>query len=151
MEFIKFIKKNKSIVVAVLILIAIAVTIFIVKDTVMFDESQAEYGNRLEGLDKVQVTDEQIKQIKSNLKDNTKSVDVSTSGRTINIIIEVKKDTSVEDAKSYANKALETFTDEQKSYFDIEALIKNDEDKEHYPVIGYKHKTRESYTWTRDR
>ena len=147
----EFIKKNKSMIVAGLILLAIIVTIIIVKDTVMFDESQAEYGNRLEGLDKVKVTDEQIKTIKDNLKENTKSVKVEISGRTINIIIEVNKDTSIGDAKSYAEKALETFTDEQKSYFDIEALLKNDEDKDHYPVIGYKHKTRGSYTWTRDR
>jgi len=151
MEFIKFIKKYRSIVVAGLILLALAITILIVKDTVMFDESQAEYGNRLEGIDKVKVTDDQIKQIKSNLKENTKSVDVYTSGRTINIIIEVNKDTPVADAKSYAEKALETFTDEQKSYFDIETIIKNSEDKDHYPIIGYKHKTRGSYTWTRDR
>ena len=146
-----FLKKNKSMIVAGLILLAVVVTIFIVKDTVMFDESQAEYGNRLEGIDKVKVTDDQIKEIKNNLKDNMKSVELSIQGRTINIIIEVNPDTSVGDAKSYAEKALETLTEEQKSYYDIEALVKNSADKDHYPIIGYKHKTRGSYTWTRDR
>ena len=151
MDFIKFIKKYKNMIVAGLILLAVVVAIIIVKNTVMFDESKAEYGNRLEGMDKVKVTEEQIKQIQENLKESTKSVKVELSGRTINLMIEVNAGTSLGDAKACAEKALETFTEDQKSYYDIEALVTQEEDKDHFPIIGYKHKTRGSYTWTRDR
>jgi len=145
------IEKNKNIIVAVLILIAIVAAIFIVKNTVMFDETKAVYGNRTDGAKKVKVTEDQVKKIQNALKDKAKSVKVNQEGRTINIIIDTKPEVDLATAKEMANTALGEFTDAQKSYFDIEALIKNDSNKDQFPIIGYKHKTKGTYSWTRDR
>ena len=147
----KFIKKNKTLLLAGLILIAIVAAIFIVKDTIMFDEYQALYGNRLEGIDKVQVTNDQIKQVKERLKETTEKVDVRVSGRVINLIIETKPETTPEEARGMAGVLLEIITPEQKSYFDIEALIDNSENQNQFPIIGYMHKSKDVFTWTRDR
>lgn len=151
MNFKKFINKNKNIIVAVLILIAIITAIFIVKKTVMFDESKAIYGDRTDGIKKVLVTDEQKSAIKTSLNDQAKSVEVNVEGRIINILIETKPEIDLGAAKAMGDKALEVFTDEQKSYYDIEALIDNPSNTSQFPIIGYKHKTKGAYTWTRDR
>ena len=147
----KFINQNKSIIVAVLILIAVIASIFIVKKTVMFDESKAIYGDRTDGIKKVQVTDEQKKAIQTALAEQTKSVEVKVEGRTINIVIETKPEIDLAAAKAMGDTALASFTDEQKSYFDIQALITNPANPDQFPIIGYKHKTKGAYTWTRDR
>lgn len=151
MDILKKINKNKNIIVAVLILVAIVVAIFIVKNTVMFDETKAIYGNRTDGIKKVQVTEKQISNIQKALKDQSKSVKVNVEGRIININIVTKPEVDLGTAKSMADTALNEFTDEQKSYFDIEALINNESNKDQFPIIGYKHKTRGSFNWTRDR
>lgn len=147
----EFIKKYKSLIVAGLVLVAIVAAIFIVKDTIMFDEYQALYGNRLEGIEKVQVTEKQQKEIKESVKQYTKSIDIRVSGRVVNFIIELHPGTSVDDGKGIAGMALDGLTAEQKAYYDVEALVNCSEDPDHFPIIGYKHKSRDGYTWTRDR
>ena len=147
----EFIKKYKSIIVASLVLVAIVAAIFIVKDTIMFDEYQALYGNRLEGIDKVKVTEKQEKQIKKYVKNYTKKIDIRVSGRVINILIELHPGTSLDDARGIAGMVLDGLTAEQKAYFDVEAIVNNSEDPDHFPIIGYKHKSRDNFTWTRDR
>ena len=151
MNIIKKINKNKNIIVAALILIAIVAAIFIVKNTVMFDESKAIYGNRTEGNKKVKVTEDQVKKIQKALSEQAKSVKVNEEGRTINIVIYTKPEVDLGAAKAMADTALAEFTDAQKSYFDIEALIDNESNKDQFPIIGYKHKTKGAFNWTRDR
>ena len=147
----KFINKNKNIIVAVLILVAVVAAIFIVKQTVMFDESKAIYGDRTDGIKKVKVTDEQKEAVKTALNDQANSVEVRVEGRIINIIVEAKPEVDLAAAKAMGDTALGTFTDEQKAYFDIQALITNPANTDQFPIIGYKHKTKGAYTWTRDR
>ena len=147
----EFINKNKSIIVAVLILVAIIAAIIIVKETVMFDENKAIYGNRTDGIKEVKVTDDQKKSVENDLKDQAKSVEVRVEGRIINIILEVRPEIDLSAAKALEDKALGTFTDQQKSYFDIQVLITNPSNTDQFPIIGYKHKTKGAFTWTRDR
>ena len=151
MSILKKIDKNKNIVVAVLILIAIIAAILVLKDTVMFDESEAIYGNRTDGIKKVKLTTEQVEKIKADLKDQTEKVEVKNEGMMINFIIYTKPEIDLATAKSMADTALATLTDEQKSFFDVQALIDNKSNQDQFPIIGYKHKSRSGYTWTRDR
>ena len=60
----KFIKKHKNLVIGGLIIIAIVLAVLILKETVMFDESTAVYGNRLDGIEKVKLTEEQEKALR---------------------------------------------------------------------------------------
>ncbi len=147
----EFIKKNKSIILAVAILIAVIAAIFIVKDTIMFDENEAIYGNRLEGIDKVKISGEEKAKIKDSLKEQSKKVEIRLSGKVINVIVETIPELSLEDAKKMGDKVLECLSEDEKNYYDIQMLIDNSENKDQYPIIGYKHKSRGAFTWTRDR
>lgn len=147
----KFIKKHKSLIVVLLIVIIIIIAFFLFKDTVMFEENQAIYGDRCAGSEKVKVTKEQEKQIKESIADITKNVIVSQKCKIINIIVYANAETTQEQAKSIGDKVLPILTDEQKQFFDIQFLIENEENDEQFPISGYMHQNRDVISWTKDR
>ena len=97
----------------------------------MFDDFQAIYGTRLEGISKVPVTNKEKTAVKNSIGDAAKKVNVRTAGRIIDILIVVSKETSLEDAKKLGEKTLESFSDEQKKFYDIQIMIEIDEETYH--------------------
>ena len=134
-----------------LIIIAVLLAVFILRDTVNFDESTAVYGNRLEGRDKVIISEETKSKVIEKVKEKTSKVNVRVAGKIIYIDMTVTGDVNVAAAKDLANKALEEFSDAEKAYYDIQAIISSDTDTEHFPIIGYKHHNKKAYVWTKDR
>ena len=77
-----------------------------------------------------------------------KSFEIDIKGRLVYVITEVSNEIAVEVAKGYANKVLEQLEDEQKAYYDIQAIITSDsEESEVYPIMGAKHKTSTGFIW----
>lgn len=147
----KFVKKHKTLTLIILIIIAVVLAFFILRDTINFDESTAVYGNRLEGIEAVEITKDQKTSVAEALKERTESVTVRVAGKLVNVIIETKGDVALEEAKGMATTALAAFSDEQKSFYDYQFLINNSENQEQYPIIGYMQHSRDSVTWTKDR
>ena len=74
------------------------------------------------------------------------------NGRTINLTITVKNDTSIQDAKATINGMLDLFTDSQKGYYDFQVfIVKTDDAENNFPIIGYKHHNSSEFSWTKDR
>lgn len=147
----KFVRKHRYLVLIGLIIIAVILALLILKDTVSFDETTAVYGNRLDGIENVEITKEQKDQVKSALKDRTESVNVRVAGKLVNVIIKTNGDVSLEDAKGMGPTALGVFTDEQKAFYDFQFLINNSENQSQFPIIGYMQHSRDAITWTKDR
>ena len=147
-----FIKKNK---VTIIIIGIFAICVFLIMGIINAffpEEGVALYGNRLDGIDKVAVSDATLKELEDKFKeDAVASVSARTSGRIIEIVIVVNDDVAPETAKIYGAKALEVFSDEQKAYYDIQVFAKKNIETAEFPIIGYKHKTKDSLTWTKDR
>ena len=87
MKFIKYAKKNSSAVIGISVFVLVIVALLLIKNLFMFDESQAIYGTRLEGIDKVKDMDNQKKDVQEKLRDSTKKVSVRVAGKTIQINI----------------------------------------------------------------
>ena len=136
MKFIKYAKKNSSAVIGISVFVLVIVALLLIKNLFMFDESQAIYGTRLEGIDKVKVMDNQKKDVQEKLSDSTKKVSVRVAGKTIQINITTNEDVSIDTAKEY---------------YDIQIFIQNKGNEEQFPIIGYKQHTRDGITWTKDR
>ena len=147
----KFIKKHKGLVFLLVVFIAVIVALWIVKDTISFDEYEAIYGNRLEGIEKVKISKEQQTQVQEALKETTKSVTVRIAGRIVYINVHTNPDVTQDVAKGYGTTVLALFTADQQSYYDFQFMIANDENKDQFPVIGYKQRSRDSISWTADR
>ena len=65
--------------------------------------------------------------------------------------IKLKEDVSRDTAKELANKTLEKLSEEERSYYDVQFIISKTKDKEHFPIIGYKHHTKPAIAWTKNR
>ncbi len=147
----KFIKKNLSVIVGVLVFIIVLTGIFTIKKVFTNDESTAIYGTRLEGRDNVKISNETKNKVKDKLSDNASNISVRVAGRIVNIQFKVNAETKLDDAKSLGNKALEEFSSKEKEYYDFQILIENDKNTNQFPIIGYKHHKKENITWTKDR
>lgn len=151
MKFIKFIKKHSSTIVGITVFVLVIIAILLIKNTFMFDESEAIYGSRLDGIKQVKISSNQKSNAESKITEGASKVKVRVSGKVVNTTITTTEGVAVADAKKMADSILEEFTDEQKKFFDFQFLIKNEKNTEQYPIIGYKQRTRDKITWTKDR
>ena len=151
MDIMKFIKKHITLIVGIIVIVLIIVGALMLKNIFFPEENKAIYGNRLEGIEKVKITDKKKQEIEEALKEGTTSVKIRLAGRIINVQITVNKDTTVEQAQQLGTKALEKLSDEEKAYYDVQFLIANAEENEHFPIMGYKHHTKQAISWTKNR
>ena len=115
------------------------------------DENK-KYGNRLEDIEKAgqTITKDQTDKIVTAVekKSFVKKASTSVEGRIINVIVEVKKDTSTEKAKGLSNTVLEAVSTEQKKLYDVQLLIKSEDEKsKNYPIIGYKNSSDKAFAF----
>lgn len=151
----KFIKKHKVGIIATIVVIIIAVlSYFALKSMFIIGNDTGKYGNRLDGIENVEIKNEQTDKLIKEMEEikDIKSVKYNLQGRLVYLIVEVTNDTAVEVAKGYANKMLSYFDDDQKGFYDIQVFIKSDsEESAVYPIIGAKHKTSASFVWTENK
>lgn len=147
-----YLKKNKKTVIAVVIFLVLVVLLGQAKKIFFPDEAKAIYGNRLEGIEKVPIKGDIEKDLKNTLSTlPVTKVSYRLSGKTIELKLTVTVDVSIDDAKSYGAKTLESFTDEQKSFYDIQIYIEKEKEDASFPIIGYKHHNEKELAWTKNR
>lgn len=151
MKIINYIKKNSSAVIGVTVFILVIISILLIKNLFMYDENQAIYGTRVDGADKFKVTSEQKDKVKKKVAEKTKKANIRVAGKIVNIELTVNDDVSLEDAKNIGKDTLEEFTNEQKQFFDFQIFIQNKNNKNQFPIIGYKQRAKENISWTKDR
>ena len=140
----KIIRKNKFTIIAIVIFTALVFCLYQAKQLFFPNEGKAIYGDREAIYD----------QVKAKITENERveSVTLRENGRTINLTITVKNDTSIEDAKATINGMLDLFTDSQKGYYDFQVfIVKTDAAENNFPIIGYKHHNSSEFSWTKDR
>lgn len=148
-------KKNVIRIFVLMILTAILIGgALFVKEAILSNEARVIYGTRTKDLKKNPIAEETIKKAIDELKADTTSIKIRVPGRIINIVMKVKKETTLEDAKKLGAKAAEFFK-ENSSYYDIQIMIDKEGESKQFPIIGYKHhniNTKEySIVWTKDR
>ena len=147
-----YLKRNKGTVIAIIIFIILVVLLFQVKNIFFPNSGKAIYGNRLEGIKEVEISKDTYKKVeKAFAEDSVSKVTTAIAGKLVKIFITVNEDVDLEKAKSYGGKALEQFTSEQKNYYDFQIYIEKAGDNEHFPIIGYKHHSKGTISWTKDR
>ena len=147
-----FIKNNKVTVVAFIICVIFVILVFAVKLTFP-NEGTAIYGDRLDGIEEVEITDKQQEDIIKSLedKDEVKEVSCDIKGRTLNVLITVNDDVELDPAKALTSSITDNLEEDQTSYYDIQVFISKDNDDTRFPIIGYKHQNKDGFSWTKDR
>ena len=150
-DILKFVKTHSRIIVGLIIVIFLVIIGIMAKNFFFPSDNEIYYGTRLEGIDKVKITDKKKEELKEHFKDSSKKITVRLAGRIIYFDITVNDDISVDNARDMANKTLEKLSDEEKAYYDIQFIISNEKEKDHFPIIGYKHHTKQGISWTKNR
>ena len=152
-DFKKFVKNNKLTVITGIICLIFVIFVFTIKIIFFPSESKAIYGDRLEGIEKVKITNKNEDKIVSKLeeKDEVKKASCDIKGRVLNVIITVNDDVSVDTSKGLGNEILTNLEKKQIKYYDIQVFVKKDNDDEKFPIIGYKHQDKDNFSWSKDR
>ncbi len=148
----KYIKKNKKTFIAIGIFLIFVALLIPIKLTFFPDKGKAIYGDRLKGIENVKITDSDLKKVETALKDKpVVSTSTRISGKTVEIIITVEAEVSLDVAKEIGNEAIGPFKDNQKSYYDFQIFITKETESTEFPIIGYKQHNLSKITWTKDR
>ena len=154
-KILNFIKKKKLLIL--LLILVILLVVFTIKVVTIFTDNEegAIYGERLKGSKSVSVdVSKATDTVKAKVGEDVKSVSIRKQGRILNVIITVNDDKTRDDSKTIAKNAVGELSDKVKEYYDIQVFVNKDgdtEDKGQFPLIGYKHHTKEKITWTKDR
>ena len=148
----KWFKKNKFTTLAIILFILLAILGYKAKEIFFPDQRSAIYGERLEG--KVNVKKSTYKDLEKKIKESDKvtNVNITETGKRIDIVITVTNSTSKSEAKKLTDNMLEPFTESQIGYYDFQVFIKKDASEENdFPIIGYKQHNSSSFSWSKDR
>ena len=151
---IKIWEENKILLVLAIILLVCLVVLVGVALKYFYGSSSSVYGNRLDITETVPMTEKTLNNVKSILKEDEKvsNVKASLKGRIDYLSITFVDDTKMADAKKIAEKALEGFSEEELSVYDIEFVIKSkitkeDDKNKSYTLIGARNANGKGLVW----
>ncbi|MDD4027955.1 MAG: hypothetical protein PHN54_02740 [Bacilli bacterium] len=145
---IKFLNKYKLTIIMI-VFISISVVLFLsFKSFIYPEDSKSVYGDRLEGIEDVVITDLKKEELKAFIDESNTVIDskFETHGKIINIIINLNSKGTEEKAKDLFNDILEKFSEQELEYYDFQYFVNNEELK--YLLIGYKNKISEIPVYT---
>ena len=147
-----FYKNNR--VYSILMIISIICIVAILVGVVLYflgQTSKDKYGNRLEGIEKVEIKESKLNDIEKKITENelVKSTDAIIRGKLVYITITLNTGTHA-DAESIAQSSLDLFSEEEKPFYDIPYIVDNKDDviEENFPVMGYIKAGNSVIKWT---
>lgn len=153
----KFFKEHRIFTMLMAIVVVCMVLIITVLINVFggFGEDANKYGNRLEGIDKVEITEKRESDFENNIANNEKikSVDLRVQGKIVYITIQIEPGVMLEEAKSLAQKSLDEFSDEEKAFYDFQFMLKQNstENSDGFIISGAKNKNSSKPSWNNNR
>ena len=147
-----FYKNNR--VYSILMIISIICIVAILVGVVLYflgQTSKDKYGNRLEGIEKVEIKESKLNDIEKKITENelVNNVDAVLKGKLVYITITLNTGTHA-DTESIAQSSLDLFSEEEKAFYDIQYIVDNKDDKieENFPVMGYIKAGNSVIKWT---
>lgn len=137
-------KKNKYTLIVFFMFLGLFILGGLVFNIVMpSNDDSKKYGNRLDDIKKAGL--EMTKSDKQKLEKAVEGVEyvvsssTSIENRIINVIVVVKENTTIKQAKALDKTVLDAINDKQEALYDVQLLIKNEKDEvKGFPMIGYK-------------
>ena len=121
-----YIKKHKLTSFVILVYIVLIAFLYFLYKLFIGSSGLPVYGDRLDGIENVPITDEQIKQIKDELSKSDLVLKVTKpylKGKILKVIVTVTDNSALAASKELAPKVLGFLDDDQKSFYDIEFFI----------------------------
>ena len=147
-----FYKRNR--VYSILMIISIICIVSILVGVVLYFVGQTnkdKYGNRLNGIESIEIKKDKISEIEANITENelVKETNINVKGKLIYVVITLNTGKH-SDAEAIAQSSLELFSEKERAFYDIQYIVSN-EDKaieENFPVMGYIKSGNSVIKWT---
>ena len=123
----EYIKKHKLTAFIILVYIIVIGFGFFIYNLFIGSSGLPVYGDRLDGIENVPITDEQKNTIVANLEKENNVIKVTEpylTGKIFKVVITVTDDIDLAPGKKLADKVIEPLTDEQKEFYDVEVFIR---------------------------
>ena len=145
----KWINKNKGFAIIcalAFILFIIMVVIFV---RLLVGGSSNKYGNRLDAIDKVKISNGVYESVKEEVKDveGVNDVSVRLQGKIVYTTIELSDSISADKAKEIAKNTLDNYTEDELKYYDFSFFLKWKGEESDKVITGNKHHNLEDITW----
>ena len=141
-----FFSKYKIQTIFFSIVIGVLIVMFLLLYPLYSSKGNSEYGNRLDGIKEVKISDDQIKNIKLNIEENlsTEEVNINLSGKILNTVIKLNVDENIDTSLEYLESITTLLDEEQVNYYDIQYFVVQDS----INLIGLKNKLSDSISWS---
>lgn len=151
-KIIKFFKEHRVFTILMAIVVVCIVLIVTVLINVFYmGNGTNKYGNRLEGIDKVQISESKQSDLENNIANNEKikKVDIRIQGKVVYITMQVEPGVILEEAEGIALKSLDEFSDEEKAFYDFNFTLKQNssENSDGFIISGAKNKNGTKLIW----
>ena len=145
----KWINKNRgfAIICALALILFIIMVVIFVK--LLVGGSSNKYGNRLDGIDKVKISNEIYESVKEEVKEveGVNDVSVRLQGKIVYTTIELSDSISSDKAKEIAKNTLDNYTEDELKYYDFSFFLKWKGEESDKVITGNKHHNLEDITW----
>lgn len=148
----KLIKRNKFTFFIIIFFFILFALVFQLKALFFPETGDANYGDRLDGL--VEIEKSTITEMENKIKENesVKEVNSKKNGRILSVIITVNDEVGLSAAKKIGESVKDNLTEENLANYDIQVFVKKVSEAENdFPIIGYKAKNNDTFSWTKDR
>lgn len=147
----KWINKNKGLAILLLLTIIFVIILLIIFIELLIGGSSNKYGNRLDGIDKVKISNETYESVKKEVEDTelVEKVETRLQGKIVYTTIELKDGITVEKAKEIAVNTLDNYSEDELKYYDFSFFLKWKGEEEDTVITGNKHHNLDSITWVK--
>lgn len=147
----KWINKNKGLAILLLLTIIFVIILLIIFIELLVGGSSNKYGNRLDGIDKVKISNETYESVKKEVEDTelVEKVETRLQGKIVYTTIELKDGITVEKAKEIATNTLDNYSEDELKYYDFSFFLKWKGEEKDTVITGNKHHNLDSITWVK--
>ena len=109
-----------------------------------------KYGSRLVGIEKVEISKKKVSSVVKEIKkgENVWNAKVRLEGKIVYVDIIFNKDSNGDKAKEIASSVLNSFSDDEKAFYDFEFILsQNTEDNNGFKLTGTKSPKKDNISW----
>ena len=154
MKGLKGFYKNNRVYVILMIVSIVCILSILIGVIVYFakQSSQNVYGNRLEGIETIEIKEDRLTEIENVVKESeiVSKVNVNLQGKLIYVVVTLSEGTPT-DAENISVKVMEKLSEEEKAFYDVQFMFTSTSKSEDnvFPIMGYKKSSSTTISWTK--
>lgn len=147
----EFIKNHKNISSLILIVILGIITLLYTRNLLNNTDREAIYGTRTKAIENIKISNNKEDQLGEVFSDIDEKTTVTEQGKIIEIVVTLKDNIKGKTAKEKAADIKKVLSNDERKVYDVQVFFKKDKKDDSFPIIGYLHRGKDKFSWTRDR